>query len=149
MDSKVHPDPDPDVSQLRRFLLEELQLATNNFSNENFLGRGGFGKVYRGQLDDGSLVAVKRLEREPAPGGELQFQTTTVMINTATHRNVLRLHGFCMTHSERLLVYPYMVNRSVASHLRGGISNNFLPFSCCNNPRIIHTRKFLICNKYL
>ena len=60
------------------------------------------------------------------------------MINMATHRNVLRLRGFCMTHSERLFVYPYMVNRSVASHLRGSIFNNFLPFSYCNNPRIIH-----------
>ncbi|XP_015573499.1 somatic embryogenesis receptor kinase 1 isoform X1 [Ricinus communis] len=117
-DPKVHPDPDSDVSQLRRFSLEELQIATDYFSNENFLGRGGFGKVYRGQLEDGLLIAVKRLEREPTPGGELQFQTTTEIINMAMHRNVIRLCGFCMTHSERLLVYPYMANGSVASHLR-------------------------------
>ncbi|XP_058001053.1 LRR receptor kinase BAK1 isoform X2 [Hevea brasiliensis] len=118
-DPKVHPDPHggPDADQLRRFSLEELQLATDYFSNENFLARGGFGKVYRGRLEDGSLVAVKRLENEPTPGGALQFQTTTE-INMAVHRNILRLRGFCMTASERLLVYPCMTNGSVASHLR-------------------------------
>lgn len=116
-DPKVHPDADPDTSQLRRFSLEELRNATNNFSNDNILGRGGFGKVYRGRLEDGSIVAVKRIERRPT-FGEV-FQTTSEIINMATHRNVLRLRGFCLTPQERLLVYPYMPNGSLSSHLRG------------------------------
>lgn len=82
------------------------------------MGRGGFGKVYKGRLADGTLVAVKRLKEERTPGGELQFQTEVEMISMAVHRNLLRLRGFCMTPTERLLVYPYMANGSVASCLR-------------------------------
>lgn len=107
------------LGQLKRFSLGELQVATDSFSNKNILGRGGFGKVYKGRLADGSLVAVKRLKEERTPGGELQFQTEVEMISMAVHRNLLRLRGFCMTPTERLLVYPYMANGSVASCLRG------------------------------
>lgn len=110
------------LGQLKRFSLRELQVATDTFSNKNILGRGGFGKVYKGRLADGSLVAVKRLKEERTPGGELQFQTEVEMISMAVHRNLLRLRGFCMTPTERLLVYPYMANGSVASCLRGSFS---------------------------
>ena len=99
--------------------MRELLVATDSFSNKNILGRGGFGKVYKGRLADGTLVAVKRLKEERTPGGELQFQTEVEMISMAVHRNLLRLRGFCMTPTERLLVYPYMANGSVASCLRG------------------------------
>ena len=99
--------------------MRELLVATDNFSHKNVLGRGGFGKVYKGRLADGSLVAVKRLKEERTQGGELQFQTEVEMISMAVHRNLLRLRGFCMTPTERLLVYPYMANGSVASCLRG------------------------------
>ncbi|CAI0375668.1 unnamed protein product, partial [Linum tenue] len=107
------------LGQLKRFSLRELQVASDNFSNKNILGRGGFGKVYKGRLADGTLVAVKRLKEERTQGGELQFQTEVEMISMAVHRNLLRLRGFCMTPTERLLVYPYMANGSVASCLRG------------------------------
>ena len=118
-------DPEVHLGQLKRFSLRELQVATDNFNNRNILGRGGFGKVYKGRLADGTLVAVKRLKEERSPGGELQFQTEVEMISMAVHRNLLRLRGFCMTPTERLLVYPYMPNGSVSSRLRG---KNF-PFS--------------------
>ncbi|XP_057445725.1 somatic embryogenesis receptor kinase 2-like [Lotus japonicus] len=111
-------DPEVHLGQLKRFSLRELQVATDTFSNKNILGRGGFGKVYKGRLADGTLVAVKRLKEERTPGGELQFQTEVEMISMAVHRNLLRLRGFCMTPTERLLVYPYMANGSVASCLR-------------------------------
>ena len=107
------------MGQLKRFSLHQLQIATNSFSQKNILGRGGFGKVYKGRLVDGSLVAIKRLKEERTQGGELQFQTEVKMISTAVHRNLLRLQGFCMTPTERLLVYPLMVNGSLASCLRG------------------------------
>lgn len=115
-------DSEINLGQLKRFSLRDLQVATDNFSNKNILGRGGFGKVYRGRLADGSLVAVKRLKEERTPGGELQFQTEVEMISMAVHRNLLRLQGFCTTTTERLLVYPYMANGSVASCLRGTVS---------------------------
>lgn len=117
-------DPEVHLGQLKRFSLRELQVATDGFRNKNILGRGGFGKVYKGRLADGTLVAVKRLKEERTPGGELQFQTEVEMISMAVHRNLLRLRGFCMTPTERLLVYPYMANGSVASCLRGDILFN-------------------------
>ena len=121
-------DPAVHLGQLKRFSLRELQVVTDSFSNKNILGRGGFGKVYKGRLADGSLVAVKRLKEERTPGGELQFQTEVEMISMAVHRNLLRLRGFCMTPTERLLVYPYMANGSVASCLRG----------TCHHPHTCH-----------
>lgn len=117
-DVPAEEDPEVHLGQLKRFSLRELQVATDNFSNKHILGRGGFGKVYKGRLTDGSLVAVKRLKEERTQGGELQFQTEVEMISMAVHRNLLRLRGFCMTPTERLLVYPFMVNGSVASCLR-------------------------------
>ncbi|KAM0901857.1 hypothetical protein ACQ4PT_019691 [Festuca glaucescens] len=117
-DVPAEEDPEVHLGQLKRFSLRELQVASDNFSNKNILGRGGFGKVYKGRLTDGTLVAVKRLKEERTPGGELQFQTEVEMISMAVHRNLLRLRGFCMTPTERLLVYPYMANGSVASRLR-------------------------------
>ncbi|XP_013603399.1 PREDICTED: BRASSINOSTEROID INSENSITIVE 1-associated receptor kinase 1-like [Brassica oleracea var. oleracea] len=117
-DVPAEEDPEVHLGQLKRFSLRELQVASDNFSNRNILGRGGFGKVYKGRLADGTLVAVKRLKEERTQGGELQFQTEVEMISMAVHRNLLRLRGFCMTPTERLLVYPYMANGSVASCLR-------------------------------
>ncbi|KAJ6763987.1 SOMATIC EMBRYOGENESIS RECEPTOR KINASE 1 [Salix purpurea] len=116
-DVPAEEDPEVHLGQLKRFSLRELQVATDTFSNKNILGRGGFGKVYKGRLADGSLVAVKRLKEERTPGGELQFQTEVEMISMAVHRNLLRLRGFCMTPTERLLVYPYMANGSRAFDL--------------------------------
>ncbi|XP_018490589.1 somatic embryogenesis receptor kinase 4-like isoform X2 [Raphanus sativus] len=123
-DVPAEENPEVHFGQLRRFSLRELLVATDNFSNKNVLGRGGFGKVYKGRLADGSLVAVKRLKEERTQGGELQFQTEVEMISMAVHRNLLRLRGFCMTPTERLLVYPYMANGSVASCLRERLEGN-------------------------
>ncbi|XP_052623126.1 BRASSINOSTEROID INSENSITIVE 1-associated receptor kinase 1 isoform X1 [Lactuca sativa] len=110
-------DPKVHLRQLKTFSLRELQAATHDFSNRNILGEGAFGKVYKGLLADGSLVAVKRLT-DHVHGGELHFQKEVEIISMAVHRNLLRLQGFCMTSTEPLLVYPYMANGSVASFLR-------------------------------
>ncbi|KAF8407922.1 hypothetical protein HHK36_007060 [Tetracentron sinense] len=107
------------LGNLKRFQFRELQIATDNFSSKNIIGKGGFGIVYKGHLQDGTVVAVKRLKDGNAIGGEIQFQTEVEMISLAVHRNLLRLSGFCMTAKERLLIYPYMSNRSVASRLKG------------------------------
>ncbi|CAN6447919.1 unnamed protein product [Victoria cruziana] len=119
IDIPYQHDEEVRLGNLKRFQFKELQVATGNFSSKNILGKGGFGIVYKGHLQDGSIVAVKRLKDGNAAGGELQFQTEVEMISLAVHRNLLRLCGFCMTATERLLVYPYMSNGSVASRLKG------------------------------
>ncbi|KAH0454477.1 hypothetical protein IEQ34_016401 [Dendrobium chrysotoxum] len=105
------------MGQLKRFSFRELQVATDNFSSKNILGQGGFGVVYKGVLRNGTLVTVKRL-KDPNFTREVQFQTEVEMIGLALHRNVLCLYGFCMTSNDRLLIYPYMPNGSVADRLR-------------------------------
>ncbi|XVE91729.1 hypothetical protein REPUB_Repub01dG0036100 [Reevesia pubescens] len=106
------------IGNLKRFQFEELVIVTNNFSSKSIVGRGGFGNVYKGHLKDGTVVAVKRLKDGNAAGGETQFQTELKIISLAVHRNLLQLYGFCMTATERLLVYPFMSNGSVASRLK-------------------------------
>ncbi|XP_039070702.1 probable LRR receptor-like serine/threonine-protein kinase At5g45780 [Hibiscus syriacus] len=115
--SYVQHDYDFEIGHVKRFSFRELQLATGNFNPKNILGQGGYGVVYKGCLPNKSFIAVKRL-RDPNFTGEVQFQTEVEMIGLALHRNLLRLYGFCMTPDERLLVYPYMLNGSVADRLR-------------------------------
>ncbi|AQK90478.1 Protein NSP-INTERACTING KINASE 3 [Zea mays] len=115
-------DPEVCLGHLKQYAFKELRAATNNFNSKNILGEGGYGIVYKGYLRDGSVVAVKRLKDYNAVGGEIQFQTEVEVISLAVHRNLLRLIGFCTTESERLLVYPYMPNGSVASQLREHIN---------------------------
>lgn len=111
-------DPEVRLGHLKCYSFKELRVATNHFNSKNILGKGGYGIVYKGCLRDGTIVAVKRLKDYNAVGGEIQFQTEVELISLAVHRNLLRLYGFCTTENERLLVYPYMPNGSVASQLR-------------------------------
>lgn len=106
------------LGQVKRFSWRELQLATGNFCESNIIGQGGFGKVYKGVLSDNTKVAVKRLADYCNPGGEAAFHREVQLISVAVHRNLLRLIGFCTTSSERILVYPFMQNLSVAYRLR-------------------------------
>jgi len=122
MDVNEQHNFDVCLGHLKRFSFKELRVATSNFSNKNILGVGGYGIVYKGCLQDGSIVAIKRLKDGNVGGGEIQFQTEVEMISLAVHRNLLRLYGFCTTSRERLLIYPYMPNGSVASCLRDHIN---------------------------
>ncbi|KQJ94417.1 LRR receptor kinase SERK2 isoform X2 [Brachypodium distachyon] len=104
--------------QIKRFAWRELQIATDNFNERNVLGKGAFGKVYKGVLPDGTKIAVKRLTDYERPGGMDAFLREVELISVAVHRNILRLIGFCSTQAERLLVYPFMQNLSVAYCIR-------------------------------
>lgn len=115
-------DPETCLGHLKRYSFKELRSATDHFNSKNILGRGGFGIVYKGCLNDGTLVAVKRLKDYNITAGEIQFQTEVETISLALHRNLLRLCGFCSTENERLLVYPFMPNGSVASRLKDHIN---------------------------
>ncbi|KAG6430909.1 hypothetical protein SASPL_108983 [Salvia splendens] len=95
------------------FNLETLKKATKNFNQLNLLGRGGFGPVYLGKLDDGRLVAVKKLAVEKSQQGESQFLSEVRMITNIQHKNLVRLLGCCSDGAQRLLVYEYMKNRSL------------------------------------
>ncbi|KAM0888904.1 hypothetical protein ACQ4PT_028053 [Festuca glaucescens] len=109
-----------EFGQIKRFSWRELQIATNNFSELSVLGKGGFSKVYIGVLPgpDSKKVAVKRLFEVESPEGDMAFLREVELISIAVHKNILRLIGFCTTPTERLLVYPFMENLSVASRLR-------------------------------
>ncbi|XP_062209195.1 G-type lectin S-receptor-like serine/threonine-protein kinase At2g19130 [Phragmites australis] len=92
-----------------------LAQCTKNYSQK--LGMGSFGSVYKGTLPDHTVVAVKRLEGSAQ--GEKQFRTEVRTLGTIQHVNLVRLQGFCATKHERLLVYDYMPNGSLASLLSG------------------------------
>ena len=75
--------------------------------------------MYIGVLSDNTKIAVKRLTDYHNPSGEAAFEREVDLISVAVHRNLLRLIGFCTTSTERILVYPFMENLSVAYQLRG------------------------------
>ncbi|CAN6451730.1 unnamed protein product [Victoria cruziana] len=93
----------------RRFSYEELKTATEDF--QTILGRGGFGSVYEGVLNDGTRIAVKRLD--DVRQGMKEFLAEVQTIGSIHHMNLVRLVGFCATKSHRLLVYEYMSNGSL------------------------------------
>ncbi|KAL4278444.1 hypothetical protein GQ457_03G042160 [Hibiscus cannabinus] len=102
----------------RVFSLKELHSATNNFNYDNKLGEGGFGSVYWGQLWDGSQIAVKRL-KVWSNKAEVQFSVEVEILARVRHKNLLSLRGYCAEGQERLIVYDYMPNLSLLSHLHG------------------------------
>ncbi|KAF6163653.1 hypothetical protein GIB67_036113 [Kingdonia uniflora] len=100
---------------LRLFSYDELYKATDGFKEE--LGRGSFGKVYKGSLSKGrQVVAVKRLEKV-VEEGEREFRAEMKSIGRTHHRNLVQLLGYCAEGSKRLLVYEYMGNGSLAELL--------------------------------
>ncbi|XP_074312660.1 PTI1-like tyrosine-protein kinase At3g15890 [Silene latifolia] len=109
----------------RIFSLKELHSATNNFNYDNKLGEGGFGSVYWGQLWDGSQIAVKRL-KVWSDKAEKEFTAEVEVLALVRHKNLLSLRGYCAEGQERLIVYDYMPNLSLHSHLFGQHSTECL-----------------------
>ncbi|KAF2303631.1 hypothetical protein GH714_020368 [Hevea brasiliensis] len=95
-----------------KFNFESIRLATNDFSDHNELGQGGFGTVYKGVLSNGRVVAVKRLTRNSKQGG-VDFKNEVMLVARLQHRNLVRLLGFCSERNERLLIYEYVPNSSL------------------------------------
>ncbi|KAL9225800.1 hypothetical protein vseg_001683 [Gypsophila vaccaria] len=100
------------------FTYQELLEATGGFSDENLLGEGGFGCVYKGHLVDGRVVAVKQLKIGGGQG-EREFKAEVEIISRIHHRHLVSLVGYCIWESKRLLVYDYVPNNTLYFHLHG------------------------------
>ncbi|XP_044503452.1 protein BRASSINOSTEROID INSENSITIVE 1-like [Mangifera indica] len=140
---------------LRKLTFADLLEATNGFHNDSLIGSGGFGDVYKAQLKDGSIVAIKKLKHISGQG-DREFTAEMETIGKIKHRNLVPLLGYCKVGDERLLVYEYMRYGSLEDVLhdqkKAGIKLNwaarrkiaigaarglaFLHRSC--NPLIIH-----------
>ncbi|KAK8700321.1 hypothetical protein V6N13_018720 [Hibiscus sabdariffa] len=118
---QILPTPD-----LRIFSFAELKAATKNFRPEMVLGEGGFGKVFKGWLDEktpgkigsGTLVAVKKLNSESLQGYE-EWQSEIHFLGRLSHPHLVRLIGYCLEDKELLLVYEFMQKGSLENHLFG------------------------------
>nr|QJR84048.1 CARD1-like protein 3 [Phtheirospermum japonicum] len=108
----------PQLKGAKCFSFEELKRSTNNFSETNCIGTGGYGKVYRGTLSDGQLVAIKRAQQGSMQGG-LEFKTEIELLSRVHHKNVVSLVGFCFNQGEQMLVYEYIANGTLNDSLSG------------------------------
>ncbi|KAM0952324.1 putative protein kinase RLK-Pelle-DLSV family [Dioscorea sansibarensis] len=98
--------------------LGTLRHATNNFSDANKLGQGGFGQVYKGVLEDGQEIAVKRLSNTSRQGLS-ELKNEVILVGKLHHKNLVRLFGCCLAEKEKLLVYEYLPNSSLDKFLSG------------------------------
>ncbi|KAL5841887.1 hypothetical protein ACOSQ3_012490 [Xanthoceras sorbifolium] len=95
-----------------QFDFNTIRVATDDFSDLNKLGQGGFGAVYKGRLSNGQDIAVKRLSKDSGQG-DLEFKNEVLLVAKLQHRNLVRLLGFSLEGSERLLIYEFVPNRSL------------------------------------
>uniref|UniRef100_A0A7N0ULF8 non-specific serine/threonine protein kinase n=1 Tax=Kalanchoe fedtschenkoi TaxID=63787 RepID=A0A7N0ULF8_KALFE len=108
--------------------IQVLRNVTNNFSEENILGSGGFGTVYKGELHDGTKIAVKRMELGAMSDKGLdEFQAEIAVLTKVRHRHLVALLGYCLEGNERLLVYEYMPQGTLSRHLFNWAKENLKP----------------------
>ncbi|GLT64699.1 hypothetical protein SLA2020_371760 [Shorea laevis] len=108
---------------VKQYTYRELQTATEDFSPLNKIGEGGFGSVYKGRLRGGKVVAIKVLSAESRQGVR-EFLTEIKVISQIEHENLVKLYGCCVEENQRILVYNYLENNSLAQTLLGGNQSN-------------------------
>ncbi|KAK2644253.1 hypothetical protein Ddye_019448 [Dipteronia dyeriana] len=118
----------PQLQDLPVFNFEKLAIATNNFNLTNKLGQGGFGPVYKGVLQDGQEIAVKRLSKASGQGLE-EFMNEVMVISKLQHRNLVRLLGCCVEREEKMLIYEYMPNKSLDAFIFDPLKQELLDWS--------------------
>lgn len=150
----MYGDDESNHAKSLQFDFHTVMVATDNFSIKNKLGQGGFGVVYMGRLPDGQNVAVKRLLRNSGQG-DAEFQNEVLLMARLQHRNLVRLLGFCLDGTERLLIFEFLPNSSLdrflfdpVKHLLldwgirfkiiGGIARGILYLHEDSQVRIIH-----------
>ncbi|XP_018504855.2 cysteine-rich receptor-like protein kinase 29 [Pyrus x bretschneideri] len=101
-----------------KYDFDTIRSATDDFSDANKLGSGGFGAVYKGRLQNGQLIAVKRLAKN-SEQGDREFSNEVMLLAQLQHRNLVRLLGFCLKAEERLLIYEYVANQSLDHFIFG------------------------------
>lgn len=122
-ETHTHPSSEPSDIQMVEagnmvISIQVLRNVTNNFSEENILGQGGFGTVYRGELHDGTKIAVKRMESGVITGkGLAEFKSEIAVLTKVRHRHLVALLGYCLDGNEKLLVYEYMPQGTLSRHL--------------------------------
>lgn len=112
----------------RIFHLKELKKATNGFSKERNLGSGGFGEVYKGELQDGTVVAVKSAKVGNIKSTQ-QVLNEVGILSQVNHKNLVRLLGCCVEAEQPLLIYEYIANGTLHDHLHGKYSSFNLTWS--------------------
>nr|GME02166.1 serine/threonine-protein kinase PBS1 [Ipomoea batatas] len=103
------------------FTLKEMEEATNSFRDENLVGKGGFGRVYKGTLRSGEVVAVKKMDLplSKEAEGEREFRVEVDILSRLDHPNLVSLIGYCADGKQRFLVYEYMHKGNLQDHLNG------------------------------
>ncbi|KAJ8427169.1 hypothetical protein Cgig2_024701 [Carnegiea gigantea] len=110
--------------------IEVLREVTNNFSERNMIGKGGFGVVYKGILHDGTQIAVKRMEFVGSHNkGKNEFEAEIAVLSKVRHRHLVALLGYCIHENERFVVYEYMPQGTLAQHLFEGHRFGFSPLT--------------------
>ncbi|PKA61797.1 putative LRR receptor-like serine/threonine-protein kinase [Apostasia shenzhenica] len=118
------------IDGVKNFTFQEMALATDNFCNSSQVGQGGYGKVYKGILVDGTVVAIKRAQ-EGSLQGSREFFTEIELLSRLHHRNLVSLLGYCDEENEQMLVYEFMPNGTLRDHLsaKSGKFSGALRFS--------------------
>ncbi|OMP09235.1 hypothetical protein COLO4_05674 [Corchorus olitorius] len=104
------------IDGVKDFTFKEMALATDNFNSSTQVGRGGYGKVYKGTLTDKTIVAIKRAE-EGSLQGQKEFLTEIKLLSRLHHRNLVSLVGYCDEEGEQMLVYEFMPNGTLRDWL--------------------------------
>ncbi|KAF7031314.1 hypothetical protein CFC21_042657 [Triticum aestivum] len=107
----------PQLKGARFFSFDELKNCTNNFSENHEIGSGGYGKVYKGTIEDGTGVAIKRAEYGSKQGA-VEFKNEIELLSRVHHRNLVSLLGFCYEQGEQMLVYEYVSNGTLRENLQ-------------------------------
>ncbi|PVH37887.1 hypothetical protein PAHAL_5G114000 [Panicum hallii] len=113
----------PQLKGARYFSFEELKKCTNNFSEINEIGSGGYGKVYKGTLANGQIAAIKRAQ-QGSMQGVAEFKNEIELLSRVHHKNLVSLVGFCYEQGEQMLVYEYIPYGTLRENLmdKGGVS---------------------------